>query len=254
MEKFFDIQEARKSNILITGANAVGKTYWAFQIADFLRFQGWKVFVFDPTGVWKQKSNIPYYIEMPTDFIGVPEITEEHLETSLIFDFSLLIPQDTKARVEMILFQLWNLKLSMPNQWILLVFEEFQLFGRYLRGWDSQQILRVMSAGRNIGLRVLGITIDLALVDPVLVRLCGQRYHFKLLSEENAKRKFKSFYGKDWLRTVQNLEPRQCIYWKNGEFKTFKTPTFYQFTKPQNLTEPEKESFLAKLLKALLGG
>ncbi len=83
-----------------------------------------------------------------------------------------------------------------------------------------------MHIGRNQEIRVIGITTDLALIDPCFIRLCMQRYHFKLSVEENSLRKFRRYYRGDWTRVCTELDTGYCMYWNNGSAKVVKIPLF----------------------------
>jgi hypothetical protein len=60
-ENLFDLDEARKTNILLSGANASGKTRLACAVASMLHSLGYTVIVIDVSGVWKKISDLPYY-------------------------------------------------------------------------------------------------------------------------------------------------------------------------------------------------
>lgn len=107
-----------------------------------------------------------------------------------------------------------------------MLLEEFQLYGRNLRGFVGQNILRIATAGRNRRLRILGVTTDLSLIDPLLVRLCGQRYHARLGIEDNAKRKFRGYYGLDWCRIATELKLGTFIYLTKERLRIVSVPRF----------------------------
>lgn len=217
-----DFAEAKRSNLLISGGNQTGKTLTAIQICDLLQQHGWQIIVFDNSAVWRRKSNIQncYVVYERKGKISM------HEGESLLIDMSLLTPKFQQRFVEQLTNQIWNIRLQQSCKWLLLVFEEFQLYGKNLRGDVSQNILRLMSAGANLGIRVLAVSPDLALIDPSFIRLCGQRYHFRLGCEINAKRRFRGYYGEKWLDAVQRLEVGQCLYWKNGKMESWKIPKF----------------------------
>lgn len=139
---------------------------------------------------------------------------------------SLLKPYTQKKFVDSVLERLWLKQVRNPSKRTLTILEEFQLFGRNLRGSLAQNILRIMSAGRNHRLRVLAITVDLALVDPCFIRLCSQRYYGRLGIEENSKRKFRSCHGLDWCRTVQELDLGYFVYLLRDKLKVINVPLF----------------------------
>ncbi|UCB60115.1 MAG: hypothetical protein JSW72_08400, partial [Candidatus Bathyarchaeota archaeon] len=105
------------------------------------------------------------------------------------------------------------------------------------RGHVSQNLFRIMHSGRNKQVRVLAITTDLALIDPSFIRLCGQRYHARLGIEENSKRKYRSYYGKQWLETTENLETGQFVYLNVNELSLISVPLFESKCKPKDYIE-----------------
>lgn len=245
----FSIEEQKKSNTLISGANHSGKSRLAMSICSLLQRHNWKVIVVDNSGIWKQHSDILqfYQIKGIEDIIKMPFPTE-----SIIYDTSLLIPSEQRDFIESLLNYIWSSRVnSNPNQWLLLALEEMELIARNVRGLTSEQLLRIMSVGRNLKIRTLGITIDLALIDPVFIRLCSQRYYGKLNPEENSKRKFKAYHGKDWLRiATEALSTGDFVYYLNGKLKVKSIPLFEATThpKPYMKAEPQKQPLLNRIL------
>jgi hypothetical protein len=60
-------------------------------------------------------------------------------------------------------------------------------------------------------LGVILVTTDLALLDASIIRLCQIRFHGLLGIEENAKRKFRAYYGKDLTEQTTQLEVGQFL-------------------------------------------
>lgn len=146
-----------------------------------------------------------------------------------------MIPDHQKLFVDKVLRDLWDSRVNNPsNQWALVVFEEAQLFMRNIRGSVSQNLLRIASAGRDLKVRILAITVDLALIDPSIIRLCSQRYHGRLGIEDNGKRKFRGYYGGDWCRIAQELDLGFFIYLFKNKLKVVHVPLF----EPKRLPEP----------------
>jgi len=217
-----DLVECQKSNILVSGCNQQGKSLTAIQICNILINHDWQCVIFDNSGVWKYKSNIQTY--------NVSEEISDYLlstSESAIFDISLLTSELQKSFVETVLQNIWNVRIKLQlSTWLLLVFEEFQLYAKNIRGSLSQNLLRIMTVGANQKLRCLGITCDLALIDPAFIRLCQQRYHFKLGNEPNANRRFKSYYGEDWLKEASRLDVGECVYVNKDKLSLAKIPLF----------------------------
>lgn len=83
----FDVSEAKRSNVLISGTNQQGKTLAAMTISDLLQNEEWQLVVFDNVGHWKEKSSIPFYYR-------ISETTGKYILTdkSIVYDISLLLP------------------------------------------------------------------------------------------------------------------------------------------------------------------
>ena len=234
----FDIPEQQKSNTLISGTNNTGKSRLACGICSILKNIDWKIVAFDNVGIWRKISDIPSFYQIRKARNYDPETKSWYYPypiKSTLFDMSLLIPDLQRSFVNDCLERIWNTQVRMSTkQWTLIALEEFQLYGRSIRGSVSQNILRVMSAGRFHKLRVLGITVDLALCDPAFIRLCQQRYHGRLGIEGNAKRRFRDYYGIDWCRiATEGLDVGYFIYLLRDKLKIIYIPLFETKRIPQ---------------------
>jgi len=233
----FDIEEATKSNILISGTNHTGKSRLACNITSILQNLNWKIVCFDNTGVWKQISDIPTWYQVTKLNIDLEskQIKYPFFKHSIIYDTSLLIPDHQNLFVDKVLRDLWDSRVNNPsNQWTLVALEEFELFGRNIRGSVGQNLFRTMHAGRNQRIRVLAVTTDLALIDASFIRLCQQRYHARLAIEDNSKRKFRGYYGGDWCRIAQELDLGFFIYLLKNKLKVVHVTLF----EPKRLPAP----------------
>ena len=234
----FDLEEAKKSNILISGTNHTGKSRLACGICSILQNFNWRIIAFDNTGIWREISNLPIVYRVRKARNYDPEMKEWFYPfptDSMLFDTSLLIPNLQRSFGDDVLERLWNAQVrSCLKRWTLVVLEESQLYMRNIRGNVAQNILRICSAGRPQKIRVLGITIDLALLDPSFIRLCQQRYHARLGIEDNAKRKFRGYYGLDWCRIATELDLGFFIYLLREKLKIINVPLF----EPKRLPEP----------------
>jgi hypothetical protein len=210
------------------------------------------VIVFDNVGHWKNQSSIPVYYT-------VSETTMKYIlpRHSMIYDISLLLPSYQKEFCEMVLKDVWNTRINRQiNRWTLIVFEEFQLYAKNVRGNVSQNILRIMSVGANHKIRCLGITPDLSLIDCAFIRLTNQRYHFRLGNEPNAKRRFRAYYGSDWCRIGLTLDVGCLINYLNEKLKVRCIPLFESKIRPEPYREPEpeQEKSLWHKIKVALSG
>lgn len=242
-----DIPLLEKSNLLISGCNSSGKTRLGAMICSMLKTFDWQIIVFDNSSVWKQVSDIAFYYDLNTceDLANIP-LTEH----SIIYDFSELNIDAQRFIVNLISNRIWRQRTPYENRNMLIVLEEFELYGRNLRGFISQNIFRIMHSGRNKHIRVLAITTDLALIDTSFIRLCQQRFHGKLGIEENSKRKFKHYYGNEYLEICEKLEIGNFLYLHNDSLKVIHADLFNPKTAPQPFMtmQPKKTSWLSRIL------
>ena len=246
---FFSLSELKRSNLLITGLNQTGKSNLSFVLSDMLtNKQGlsdnWQIIVFDVVGIWKRKSSIPYFFKLD-QLIKVKPIEE-----SIIFDLSSLLIEEQKKFIETFLSDLWKSRVNQLNpKKTLLVFEESQLILRNIRSLASQNILRFFSVGANINIRCLCICPSLTGLDPEIIRLCEQRYHFRLGNESNIKKKFKQYYGGDWLKVALELDVGYFLYYLKGKLSVMHVNLFEQGLKPQYMHFAKPEAKPRKLKK-----
>jgi len=233
----FSIPEQEKSNTLICGGNATGKSRLACGICSILQNLNWKIIIFDPVGNYQKISDIPafYRVREARNFDGESkEWFYPYPTESMLYDMSLLIPDLQKSFVNDVLERLWNTQVRMSTkQSTLIVLEESQLFMRNIRGSVAQNLLRICSAGRNHRLRTLAISTDLALIDASFIRLSSQRYYSRINIEENSKRKFRNYHGGDWLRCVQELDLGFFVYMLRAKLKIIHVPLFQSKKLPE---------------------
>lgn len=245
---WLDVNECKRSNILISGTNAQGKSLCAMAICDSLMKHGFQIYAIDSTGIWKKKASIPYYYT-------VSETTMRYIlpKSSLIYDVSRLTASYQREFLENILGEIWLRRLDNHNQWLIIAIEEAHLLMRHIRGRASENLLRICSVGRNINMRTLAISPSFVGLDAEFRRLSQQRYHFKLPNESNTKRRFCSIYSKDWYRVAKALDIGFCIYYNNERMKVLKIPLFISKRKPIPYIQPQpkkkRRSILTRIFK-----
>ena len=251
--QLIDLDEMQRSNLLISGCNNSGKTNLACQIVSILQRFNWRILAFDSSGAWREQSDIPIYcvvnFDARTESFKVPLF-----DTSIIYDMTLLLPSEQKLFVDIILLDLWHKQLETEKQeWVLAVLEEAQLYCKNVRGQVSENILRIMSVGRNQKVRVMAITPDLALIDSSYIRLCNQRFHGRLSIEENGQRKFRLYYGSDWLRVTKEHDIGDFTYLLRDKLKVVSVPYFRTANKPIDYKQLPKVSLLQRLKNIIYG-
>jgi hypothetical protein len=230
-----DLAEIEASNILISGTNKTGKSRLAAGICSVLQSFDWKILVFDNSGAWRTISDLPFYVKLRTDSdrYRLPVTSQ-----SLLIDTSNLTIDYQRELVDKTALDLWLHRDQYGSRWILLVFEEFQLFGRTIRSRQTQNLLRIMTAGRNKQIRVLAVTVDLALIDAALIRLCSPRFHARLGVEENSKRKFRAYYGTDWTETATDLKLGEFVRLSTNRLDLVSIPLFKPKRTPRPIRPP----------------
>ena len=235
----FDYEEAQASNMLISGTNRRGKTRLACNIVSILETFDWKNVVVDPTGKWREVSDVPTFYTVREERNYDPESKQWFYpfpKSSMIFDVQLLVPKMQVSFVNQLSRDLWNYQVrTRATEWVLLSLEEAQLYCRYLKGDVAQSLLRIASAGRNQLIRLLAISPDLSLIATDFIRLTSQRWHAKLSLEENSKRKFNRTYGKDWTEVALHLD-LGCFFHVNTSkeiMKVYCVPCFDARRTPQ---------------------
>jgi len=245
-----DLEECKKSNIMISGTNSTGKSRLAMSISERLMAEGWQILVFDSSGIWKRKSSIPYYFQ-------VSEVSMSYIlpkSESMIFDISLLLPSYQREFLEAILNDIWLDRVKNPrDQWLLIVLEEAQLYMRNIKGLVSQSLMRMCSVGRNQKIRVLAISPSHVGLDTEFRRLAQQRYIFRIGNESNTRRRFSSVYSRDWYRVCKELDTGFCLYYLNEKMQVWRIPLFQSSNKPKQVVDPKPKSFIHKIITAISG-
>lgn len=237
-----DLEECKASNILISGTNRTGKSRLACAVASVLQSLNWRVICFDNSGVWKSISDIPNILELKPNkpSCNIPS------DYSLIVDMSNLTSDHQKILLDSIASDIWINRKIYGDNWLLVILEELELYAKNLRGTNSQNLKRLMHAGRNRQVRVLGVTTDLSLIDCSFIRLCQQRFHGRLGIEANSKRRFKQYYGKQWLEVATKLKTGHFIYLLRDQLSLISVPLFTAKRKPQTLNHNDGLSWFEK--------
>lgn len=216
----FSLEEAQKTNILVSGANSSGKTYLScFFASQFLK-QGCTVICLDISGVWKHISDIPLYVQVEKvdNQIKIPSISPEQ---SVIYDLSTLRLSESKQVIDSLSLKIWDDRIKKPNPKQTFVFcEESEGMLKTIRSKDAENLFRLIHVGRNINVRCTLITTDLALIDASVIRLCSLRFLGRLCIEENSRRKVRSMLGKEWAKLAyEALETGMFIFYDQSNRK-----------------------------------
>jgi len=256
MEYPIDLEQCKKSNLMITGVNQVGKTRLAMALCDILMSEGFQCIVIDTVGHWKNRSSIPFYYD-------VSEVSMSYIipKTSMIFDLSELMPIFQKQWLEAFLHDLWkSRKHEQPNNYCMICLEESHLYMRRLDSMASQSLMRICSVAANepYHIRVMAISPSFTGLHSEFRRLSQLRYHFRIGRESNTKRRFSGIYNKDWTRIALELDVGCLIYYNNGKMDIWKIPLFHTRRLPQKYVEPkepipEKKGLIQRIMRTISG-
>ncbi len=246
-ETLFDLEDAKKTNILVSGSNASGKTLLSCGIASLLHRLNYRVIVFDVSGAWKKKSDLDVskvYSTRSTNRRGrkLFALSYRQLRESGIYDLSLLNLTESKRLVEDETLKLWDERAkndkALNNMW--LIFEESEIYLRNIRGGASENVYRVIHVGRNMNIRGILITTDLAMLDANVIRLCDLRFHGSMGIEENSKRKFRNYYGAEYTDiAMKNLGVGDFIRYQKKSLDIIHVPEFNASTINVNVNVKE---------------
>jgi hypothetical protein len=146
---------------------------------------------------------------------------------------------ESKKVIEEIANQVWLERVHLASPRDLRLFcEEAEGTLRNIRGEASGSMFRLVHIGRNRNIRTVLMTVDLAFIDPSVVRQCGIRFCGFTNPEENSKRKFRSYHGTDWLRVVEHIETGTFVRLHKRKLDIVTVPCFERKHAPQ-LTFPE---------------
>ena len=240
-----DLAECRASNILVSGTNRSGKSRLACAIASVLQNLNWKILAFDNSGIWKSISDLPNVLVLEPNRLAYDlPITEK----STLIDTSNLTVDKQRELIDSVCSDIWLNRRLYGSEWLLIILEELELYAKNLRGTSTSNLKRIFHAGRNKQVRVLGVTTDLALIDCSFIRLTQQRFHARLGIEANSKRRFKSYYGKEWLQVATKLRLGEFIYLLRDQLKLVRVPCFETKRRPQQQRLQSKSNVLKRFV------
>ncbi|MDH5733154.1 MAG: hypothetical protein OEY88_05145 [Candidatus Bathyarchaeota archaeon] len=213
--------------VFISGAQDSGKTNLAILLADYLMKNNIIVYVIDPSQVWEEKSSIP-------NCVNVEESSYLILKKeSTIYDVSLLDPDKHELFVQKFCSMIYNKrakrtpthsKIHRPETFI--IFEEAQLYlpKGQLQKRVAQELLRVISVGRNFNIRSAIITQFPSMVDRHAIKYCRSRF-FGLCDDADDVEYLKP-YVKDKVDRLYDLGKGCFICFHKGSCQEIKAELF----------------------------
>lgn len=233
----FDFKKALKSGFFVSGTSGSGKTNLAFCLVDRLMEEGVVVYVFDPSQAWRKKSNIPYWVRVvPGEYtLKLPA------GKSVIFDISELYVKEQREFVQQFCRTLFASRVSKGKDvskepWIFLIFEEAQLYvpQSAMRSKAFQEVMRIITVGRNFRIRFGLITQFASTVDKLCVKMTEQRY-FGKSDELNDIKYLQNFVGEK-TKLLPDLKIGEFLYDFGNKTEKIKTPLFQSGTTPSPLS------------------
>lgn len=234
----FNIEEGERTGTIVVGGKGTGKSNLAKLLVDQYMRHGNVVKVFDVSKTWL-KSSIPQYIEV------VPNATYDiSLYQSVVFDLSKLYPRQVKAFINLIIASEFQLQVNTPEhkrKWIIYVFEDSAvgLPRNRLTSKQSEELLRLMSVGRNYSLGYLAIIQRPSLLDVSVFELAFQRY-ISRLDGENDKRKIRAYIEKEYVDMLDSLKIGDFLYDIGDKTKKISTPLFTATSEPKKLVTQQQ--------------
>jgi len=253
----FSTEEAMKSGVYISGTTGTGKSDIGMYQAEELMREGVIVIVFDPSQDWITRSSIRGY--------AMPKM-DEYLwngyipQRNFIFDLSQLtiieqqgfvedfckklIEQQAKTKCEFGVYCDWK-----PKQYYI-IFEEAQIYfpQGYMMSRSYRNTVRMMTQGRNFGVRFCCITQFASMIDKKAMRYMRQRY-FGYTDEPNDTEYILKMFPKEFreqgTKYLMGLKAGQFIYKCGNAVDQFEIAPFQSETKPQPTEEiPQKATIV----------
>jgi len=250
----FDSVEIMKTTGFVSGSRGSGKTDIAMMISDKLMNENINVIVFDPSTDWIQRSNIPEYMTVkPYDDLPIPE-------RSVVFDISHLTPLNQQKIVENFAKKLFEYQLNNSAKRFFLVLEEAQIFFplNSLRSKNTQNSMRLVTVGRNVGTSLCAVSQYPALIDKELIKNSGQIW-IGYTTEMNTLRYWKGILG-SYTDKLKELSSGQFLYYhKNNigltEIESYEGTTAKEqivVSEPKLITVPVRTTHNYAVAKSLI--
>jgi hypothetical protein len=265
----FNTEEAMKSGTYISGTTGTGKSDIAMYQAEQLMKEGIIVIVFDPSQDWPRRSFLEHYWKITSQLAEMYEWIPDH---SSIFDISELSVKQAQRFVEgfcnaimtqqakpKCMFNVDQLEACendvcqkcefrkadnkdiycnwKPKRYFL-IFEEAHMYFPQgcMTAIAMQNTVRMMTQGRNFGVRFCCITQFASMIDKKAMRYMRQRY-FGYTDEPNDTeyilRMFPKEFKEHGTRYLMGLKAGQFIYKCGNEVDQFEITPFTSETKPQ---------------------
>jgi len=219
----FDINEAMKTGAYVSGTTGCGKSDLAMRWADDMRQHNISVMVWDPSQDWIQRYPINYKLRFPAN----PELNSTFRDLykvqlkSAIFDTSRLTYLQYQILADKfcwLLFQHQANLLPEQRRPFFIIFEEAHIVlpQGSLKANRLQNVVRLLTVGRNFKIRMGVVTQFASMVDKNAMRFMKQRY-FGWTDEMNDRKYISKFIGDENAEELKTFEAGQFWYYKPAD-------------------------------------
>jgi len=235
----FDLNEAMKSGVIVSGTTGTGKSDVGMYLTDELMKEGIIVVCFDSSQDWQKRSSIPQY-----QTLTIPHI-DTVPENSVIFDISRLSVQGRQNLIESFSETLYRCQSMNPSRkQYFLVFEEGSSYFRegFMRGKRFSNTAMLMSEGRNYGVRFMVITQFFASIDKMSMRYMRQRY-FGSTNEPRDVEYITRFFSREQKqeieKTLRSLDAGAFLYMNGSETKRINISPYESVIHKEEIAIPQ---------------
>lgn len=215
----FDIDEAMKSGVYISGTTGAGKSDIAMYCADQLRKSGIIVMIFDPSQDWITRYPISYIVKFlinRSDDALNGDLNRVKLKDA-IFDTSNLTTLQYQELADKFCWLLYKYQADLKpefRQRFFIFFEEAQIVfpEGVMKAKRLQNVVRLATVGRNYGIRLGIVTQFAAMTDKNILRYMAQRY-FGWTDEWNDVRRIETMVGEDDAKSLKTFRSGDFLYY-----------------------------------------
>ena len=219
--KLFSVEEACKNGFGIFGSSGSGKTNAGKVLAKELMEAGCQVLVFDSSKAWND-----FGVRVIPCHKGEYQIRFGARE-SVVLDMSELYVSEQRQLVQQVCRGVFEARVKGNwKHWMFVVFEEAQTFlgNHSLRSRVYEEVMRLVSVGRNFKIRFGAISQFPAYIDKLTLKLMGQRY-FGYTSDGADKEYIRRFIGEE-AEKLDSLEVGEFVYDLGKNVRRVKFPLF----------------------------
>ena len=213
----FDANEAMKTGFYVSGTTGCGKSDIAMYCLDAIAKLGVTCFTFDPTQDWIQRYHFPRVtFKVFNSSAPIRNDLSSVILSDTVFDISNLTILQTQEVAETFSEMLYRRQASISperrRRYFVLFEEASNIFPQgSLRAKALQNVVRLLTQGRNYGIRMGLVTQFAAMLDKNALRYCRQRY-FGWTDEYNDYKYLKNFLGDD-AEQLKYLEAGEFLYY-----------------------------------------